>query len=413
MRLRHRDGLVANIGGMILAILCGRQIYAQDWPQWRGPDRDGAVSSFKEPSQWPESLKQQWKVDVGLGYATPLVVGERLYLFTRQAEEEVMTALDAASGKVIWRTSYPAPFKMVGATARHGAGPKSTPAHASGRLFTLGMTNIVTAFDAASGKQLWQKPATNAQPAFHTAMSPVVDGDQIIVHIGGPGEGALTAFDVATGKVRWAWTEDSPAYGSPIVVNLGGVRQVVTFTHRYLVGVAAATGELLWRRPFRTPSDTTSQTPILYNDTIIQMGRENGVTAFRVMRRDGTWTTEDVWQTKEVSQHMTNGVVVDGVLYGLSHLNGGQYFALDLATGGVLWKSEPRQAENAGIVRAGDTIFVLEDDGEIVVMKASRTGMNVLRRYDVADSQTWAQPAISGTRVYVKDVSNLTLWTLS
>ena len=235
----------------------------------------------------------------------------------------------------------------------------------------------------------------------------------MIVHVGGPGDAALTAFDVATGNVRWTWTGDSPAYGSPIVVELAGTRQVVTFTHQSLIGVAVATGELLWRRPFKTPSDTTSQTPILFRDTIIQTGRDNGVTAFRVVRRDGAWTTEDVWQTKEVSLHMTNGVVADGVFYGLSHLNAGQYFALDLATGKVLWKSEPRQAENAAMVRAGETIFALEDDGEMVVMKAARDKMNVVRRYDVADSQTWAQPAISGNRVYVKDVSNLTLWTLN
>jgi hypothetical protein len=109
---------------------------------------------------------------------------------------------------------------------------------------------------------------------------------------------------------------------------------------------------------------------------------------------------------------MTNGVVVDGVLYGLSHLNAGQYFGLDLATGAVLWKSEPRQAENAAMVSAGTTIFSLEEDGELVVMKASRTAMNVIRRYDVADSATWAQPAIAGTRVFVKDVSHVTLWAL-
>ena len=198
---------------------------------------------------------------------------------------------------------------MVGATARHGAGPKSTPTYANGRLFTLGMTNIVTAFDAASGKQLWQKPATKAQPAFHTAMSPVVDGDLMIVHVGGPGDAALTAFDAATGNVRWTWTGDSPAYGSPIVVELAGTRQLVTFTHQNLVGVSVAKGELLWQRPFRTPSNTTSQTPILYRDTLIQNGRENGVTAFRVVRRDDGWATEDVWQTKDVSLHMTNGVV--------------------------------------------------------------------------------------------------------
>ncbi|MGH9385529.1 MAG: PQQ-binding-like beta-propeller repeat protein [Vicinamibacterales bacterium] len=398
----------ATVGALALTV----QIAAQDWPQWRGPGRDGAVSTFRDPSPWPESLKQQWKVEVGLGYATPVLVGQRLYLFTRQADEEVMTAIDAVSGKTTWRTAYAAPFDMVKATARHGAGPKSTPTFANGRLFSLGMTNIVSAFDAASGKLLWQKPATKAQPIYHTAMSPVVDGNLMIVHVGGPGDAALTAFDVATGNVRWTWTGDSPAYGSPIVADIAGTRQVVTFTHRNLIGVSLATGELLWQRPFRTPSDTTAQTPIVVRDTIVQNGRDNGVTAFRVIRRDGAWATEDVWQTKEVSLHMTNGVVVDGVFYGLSHLNAGQYFGLDLTTGKVLWRSEPRQAENAAMVRAGNTIFSLEDDGEMVVMRASRTEMSVVKRYDVADSQTWAQPAISGSRLFVKDVNHLTLWTI-
>ena len=386
-------------------------LFAQDWPQWRGPNRDGALAAFREPAAWPEALQQQWKVEVGLGYASPLLVGQRLYLFTRERDDEVMRALDAASGKELWRTAYPAAFDMVKATARHGPGPKSTPTYANGRLFSLGMTNIVTAYDAATGKQLWQKPATKAQPMYHTAMSPIVDGDVMIAHVGGPGDTALTAFDVATGNARWTWTGDSPAYGSPIIADVGGTRQLVTFTNENLIGVALANGELLWRRPFKTPSSTTSQTPIVFRDTIIQNGRDNGVTAFRAVRRDGAWTTEDVWQTKDVSLHMTNGVVVDGVLYGLSHLNSGQYFALDLATGKVLWKSEPRQAENAGMVRAASTIFSLEDDGELVIMKPSRTAMEVVRRYDVADSQTWAQPAIAGGRLYVKDLAHLALWT--
>ena len=139
----------------------------------------------------------------------------------------------------------------------------------------------------------------------------------------GPGDAALDLRSMSQrATFGGVWTEDSPAYGSPIVVDLGGTRQLVTFTHQYLVGISVARGELLWRRPFKTPSDTTSQTPILYRDTIIQNGRSNGVTAFRVVRRDGAWTTEDVWQTQEVSLYMTNGVVIDDVLYGLSHLNG-------------------------------------------------------------------------------------------
>ena len=396
----------------VLFVMFTLQVASQDWPQWRGPNRDGAVSTFREPAAWPDVLTAQWKIDVGLGYATPLLVGDRLFVFTRQGEEEVMTALDAATGKLIWRTGYTVPFQPMKAAARHGAGPKSTPVYANGRLFSLGMTSVVTAFDAASGKQLWQTPPTKAQPMYHTAMSPIVEGDSVIVHVGGPGDATLAALDVASGRPRWSWTEDSPAYGSPVVGDVGGTRQLVTFTHQHLVGLNVTTGELLWRRPFRTPSDTTAQTPILFRDTIIQNGRDNGVTAFRATRRDGKWTTEDVWQTKDVSLHMTNGVAVDDVLYGLSHLNAGQYFALDLATGTVLWKSEPRQAENAAMVSAGTVIFSLEDDGELVVIKPSRSRMDVVKRYDVADSATWAQPTIARDRVFVKDLSTLTALVL-
>lgn len=397
---------------ILLLLLTSLPLTAQDWPQWRGPNRDGAASSFREPVTWPESLTRRWTVDIGLGYATPLLIGDRLFAFTRQQDDEVMTALDAATGKVIWSTRYAVPFEPMRAAARHGAGPKATPAYANARLFTLGMTSMVSAFDASSGKLLWQKPATKAQPLYHTAMSPIVDRDVVIVHVGGPGDTALSAFDVATGDVRWAWTGDSPAYGSPIIADIGSTRQLITFTHQYLIGLDVATGTLLWQRPFRTPSDTTAQTSIVFRDTIIQNGRNNGVTAFRPSIRDGKWTTDDVWQTKEVSLYMTNGVVVDGVLYGLSHLNAGQYFALDLTTGRVLWTSEPRQAENAALVSAGSVVFALEDDGELLVIRPDRTAMNIVRRYDVADSATWAQPTISRNRIYVKDVAGLTLLTV-
>lgn len=393
----------------VLSVPLGTIGAAEDWPQWRGPNRDGAVPSFNAPASWPGTLTELWKVDVGLGYATPLLVGERIYMFTRQGEDEVMMALEAQSGKIIWRTSYPAPFAMNPATSKHGPGPKSTPVFTDNRLFTLGMTGLVTAFDATTGRQIWQNPAPPVQAQFHTAMSPVVEGNLVIVHIGGEGNGALTAFEVATGDVRWSWDGDSPAYGSPMVFELGGTRQVVTFTHKNLVGVSLATGELLWRRPFETRSDTTSQTPILYQDMVIEAGRGNGITAFRVARAGDTWSTENVWHTDEVSLHMANAVAIDGVLFGFSHLNSGQYFGLDLVTGRVLWTSDPRQAENAAIVRADNTIFSLQDDAQLVVFRNSRTGFELLERYEVATSPTWAQPTLFDDKVFVKDVSTLAL----
>ena len=225
---------------------------AQDWPQWRGPNRDGAVKSFKAPTSWPASLTELWKVDVGLGYATPLLVGDRLYMFTRQGEDEVMMALDADSGEVIWSTSYPAPFKMNPTASKHGPGPKSTPTFADNHLFTFGMSGLVTAFDT-TGRQLCQHPTPPVQPTFHTAMSPIVDGDLVIVHIGGQDDGALTAFDVTTGDIRWSWDGDGPAYGSPMIFELGGTRQVVTFTQENFVGVSLDDGGAALAPPIRDP----------------------------------------------------------------------------------------------------------------------------------------------------------------
>ena len=384
----------------------------QDTAQWRGPNRDGSVVGFDVPAAWPEGLTRQWTVDVGFGYATPLLVGDRMYLFSRQGDDEVMQALDPATGETIWRSSYSAVFQMMPATRVHGPGPKSTPAYADGRLFSLGISGIVTAFDAADGRQLWQRPADPVEPLYHTGQSPIVDGDRVILHVGGQDDGALTAFDAATGAVQWSWDGDGPAYGSPVVAEVEGVRQVITFTQDNLVGVAAETGQLLWSRPFVTPSTTTSQTPQLYEGDVIQTGRANGVTRFRIVREGNAWTTEDVWRTDEVGLHMTNPVVVGDVLYGLSHLNSGQYFGLDLDTGEVLWTSPPRQAENAAILNAGDTILSLQNDAELVVLPSSRTAFEPVQRYVVADSSTWTQPTLIGNRVYVKDIETLTLWTV-
>jgi outer membrane protein assembly factor BamB len=335
-------------------------------------------------------------------------------MYTRQGNNEVMMALDADSGMEIWRTSYAAPFDMHPGTVPHGPGPKSTPAYAAGRLFALGMTGIVTAFDAETGDQLWQTSEATAHPPqlFHTAMSPVVEGDSVIFHVGGHDDGELTAFDVKTGDIQWSWSGYGPAYGSPLVVELEGVRQVVTFTREHMIGVSVDAGALLWQRPFPVNYDTSSQTPILFKDMLIQAGRDNGITAFRVIREGDAWTTDDVWQTREVSLHMTNGVVADGVLLGLSHLNSGQYFGLDLETGEVLWKGAPRQAENAAMIRAGDTVISLEDDAELLIVKPNRSSFDVLERYEVASSSTWTQPTLSGDRLYVKDLTSLTLWTL-
>ena len=394
------------------ALLFAAGAGAQDWPQWRGPERDGAARGFEAPAAWPEALSPAWTVDVGTGYATPLLVDGNLWQFARWGEEEVLYSIDPETGEIRWRSGYAAPFDMSPATQRHGPGPKSTPAYADGRLFVHGMTGSVTAFEAAGGEQLWHVPGTGVEPLYHTSASPLVHGGLVVVHVGGHDDGALTAFDAETGDVRWSWDGDGPAYGSAMLFEFDGVEQVVTFTQEHFVGVSVADGALLWSRPFTTQSDTTSQTPVLYRDLVIENGRGNGVTAFRVARAGDGWSTEDVWRTRDYSLHMANPVVRDGVMFGLSHLKRGQYFALDLDSGEALWESTPRQAENAALVRAGDIVFSLEEDAELVVFEASRAGLKEIRRYEVADSETWTQPTVAGDRIYVKDVSRLHRWDI-
>lgn len=398
----------------ILAVLLAGQVLAQDWTQWRGPNRDGALASFTEPREWPERLTQKWKVDVGLGYATPLVVGNRIYMFSRQGENEVMSALDAADGKVLWQTGYPATFTMNNAAAPHGQGPKSTPVFTNGRLYSIGMVGTVTAFDAATGKQLWQKPGTGVVPMYTShAFSPLVDRGLIIFHVGGHNQGALTAFDAITGDVKWSWNGDGPGYGSPILADLGGARQIVTITQSKLVGVDAATGALLWERPFVSSNFTNSITPILYGQTLIVSGNGGPTTALSVAKRNNQWVLETVWENADVPLRMSNGIIAGDALISLSTRNMGQYFSVDAKTGKTLWTSEGRQAGNAALVRTGNLVFSLESDGELVVFRGGQTAFEPLRRYKVADTDTWTQPAISGNRVFVKDVSTLALWTLN
>ena len=417
-------GFVAFAVVSVLGGLAPAHAQRTDWPQWRGANRDGAAA-FAAPATWPETLTLKWTADVGLGYSAPIIVGDRVYAFSRQGEDEVMRALDAASGKVMWESKYNATYKPnPAATRTHGTGPKSTPTFADGRLYTLGMSGIVTAFDAASGKQLWQKPKSDVEPLYHTAMSPLVDRGLVIVHVGGHGNGALTAFDARSGEVKWSWNGDGPAYGSPIAVDLAGTRQVITMTQDNLVSVSAATGELLWKRPYTVRATRNAVTPIVHNlpstkgsgaagGIVIVSGLGMPIVGFKVANKGGQWTSEDVWVNNDASMDMSTGVVVGDTLYGFSHRNSGQYFAIDANTGQTLWLSEARQADNAAIVRAGNLWFALDTLAELKVFRANPKQLEIVKRYTVADSATWAQPVLSGQRVLVKDLSKISLWALN
>jgi outer membrane protein assembly factor BamB len=395
-----------SIGLSITAIA---QSSPPDYPQWRGKNRDGAASAFAEPKVWPEKLTRRWKVKVGDGYATPIVVGKTVYSFTRSGANEVMMALNAATGQILWKTAYSAPYKIADAAAKPGAGPKATPLFHNGKLYTLGITGIVSAFDATTGKLVWQKPAPPEQPYFGMGGAPIGDKDLVIVP---PGSyGPLIAFDASTGDVKWTANGDS-AWISSIIVELGGTRQVVSITSKTIIGVSAADGTLLWRHPWVSIVTAGVMTPIVCGETIIVGSQRKGLTAIKPIKRDGKWVTDIEWETKEVSIFLSNPVLIRDTLFGLSELARGQFFALDAKTGRVLWLGQPSGVTNTTIVKAGDLLFFLNDDAELLVARSSQTGFEPLKRYTIADSATWTQPAISDNRVFIKDVTSLAMWSL-
>jgi outer membrane protein assembly factor BamB len=305
---------------------------------------------------------------------------------------------------------------MSPAAKRHGEGPKSTPTVAEGRLFTLGISGILSCWDADSGKPLWQHDFSNkfksTWPLFGTATSPMVEAGRLIVHVGGHDDGALAAFDPQTGQVAWQWDGDGPAYTSPIMATLHGTRQLITQSQGECIGVSATDGSLLWRFPFETQHVMNIVTPVVAGELVIFSGFRKGTMAYRLEKGQDQWSAEQVWHNPDVSMFMNSPVVVGERVLGLSQEEKGQFFCLDASSGKTLWTSDGRMGENAALLTAGDTVLALTTGSELIVFKASADRFQPLARYKVADTPTWAHPVIRGRKILIRDASSLALWTM-
>jgi outer membrane protein assembly factor BamB len=397
---------------LVLGTVTLAQSAKPDWSQWRGPQRDGTVSAAL-PATWPATLTKRWTIAVGAGHSSPVVSGDRVVVHARQGDREVTRAIALSTGKELWRDEYAAPYNVNPAAQSHGPGPKSTPAIAGGRVFTFGIGGVLSALDLKTGKLLWRTPPPAVLPEFGTAMSPVVEGTSVIAHMGGANNGALTAFDAATGKARWQWKGDGPAYASPVLTTIGGVRHVITQTQKTIVSVNAATGALLWQAPFTTAYEQNSVTPVVRGDLVIYSGLENGVTAIRLARKGDQWSASPAWKNDQVAMYMSSPVIAGTTLYGLSHRNRGQFFALDLTSGKTLWTTKGRDGENASLIAAGSVLLLSTTNAELIAARPNPAKFEEVRRYTVANSPVWAHPALAGSQVLIKDAESLICWSVT
>ena len=387
-------------------------VLAQDWPQWRGPNRDGKVSGFTAPQEWPKELTQKWRTTVGWGDATPALIGNKLYVFTRQGDEEVTLCLDAGSGKELWQDRYAAQA-VTGAPARH-PGPRSSPAVADGKVITIGVGGVLSCLDAATGKLVWRKdPFPKVVPQFFTAMSPIIVDGMCIAHLGGKGNGALIAYDLASGEEKWRWTEEGPEYASPALLTVEGTKQIVTLAEKNIVGIGVADGKLLWRLPFVPEGRAyNAATPIVDGQTVIYTGAGRGAKAVKIEKQGNGFAAKELWSNPELAPQFNTPVLKDGLLFGLS--NRGNLYCINARTGQTAWTDETSRDRGgfAAILDAGSCLLALPSNSELIVFKPSDSGYSELAKIKVADTPIYAHPVISGNRVFVKDQESVIMWTI-
>ncbi|MFH1737683.1 MAG: PQQ-binding-like beta-propeller repeat protein [bacterium] len=409
--MRNAIRMSAVIVGFVI-MLGATCAYAQDWPQWRGANRDGKVSGFTAPEQWPEELAQKWEKEVGAGDASPALVGDRLFVFTRQGEEEVILCLNASNGEEVWQDKYEAP-PVTGPAAREHSGPRSSPAVADGKVVTLGAAGIVSCLDAANGKVAWRKdPFPNVVPTFFTSMSPVIADGMAIAHLGGQGNGAIIAYDLNTGEEKWRWAGEGPEYASPALLTVDGTKQIVTLAEKSIVAIGVADGKLLWQLPFAPERRAyNAATPIVDGQTVIYTGAARGTKAVKIERQGDEFVPEELWNNPDLAPQFNTPVLKDGFLFGLS--NRDNLFCINARTGETAWTDPTARGRGgfAAIVDAGSVLLALPNDSNLIVFKPSGKEYTELAQIKVADAPTYAYPVITGKRIYVKDQGTLAMWT--
>ncbi len=401
-------------------------LHAADWPQWRGVGRDGHALDAQLPLHWPAAPpKPKWSTDIGLGYSGPAAVRGKVFIHSRDDAKgnERCLCLDAHTGKQLWEISYPCTFEAPDRTA--GKGPNATPTVDQDRVYFFGLGGMLTCVEIETGKILWQHDCqkeywgiikTNEGddawfPPCGASASPLVDGVTVIVPIGGKKAGAITGFDRNTGKLVWKALEDRSSYASPIIASLGGVKQIVAFTGTRMVGLRHSDRELLWDYPFPTKYEQTIVSPVVWKDLVILGGEAKPTVALKLARDGDKVKKEVAWKSEDLRMYLTTPVVFMGHLIGFDHRMS-RLVCLKLDNGETVWTSPNLATKNLTLVVAGNALFALTLEGDLLVMKASKEEFTQLAKWKVGERGTYAHLALAANTLYVKGPEKLVCYEL-
>lgn len=402
--------LTIIFSGILLIINALTPVFGQDWPQWRGTNRDSRITGFKAPAKWPSVLEEQWRVKVGYGDATPALSNGRLFVFTRIEDKETIQCLDSSTGEAIWKTHYPAEA-VTGPAARH-PGPRSTPLVINGKVIVVGATGIISCFAAETGKLLWKNiDYANMVPVYFTGMSPLAVDNRCYAHLGGPANSAIIAFDLDTGSIIWKYTGEGPAYASPGLMTIEKSKVVLMQTDSAMVALGAADGKVLWK--IQTPPARryyNSSSPVISNSIIIYSGQGQGTAALSVKKDREEYKLSELWRNQDIGNTYNTPVLKDGYLFGLS--DRGYLYCLDAASGETAWADTVRHRDFGSVIDAGRIMLALSSTSNLVVFEPVTSGYSEVALIKVSETPTYASPVISGDRMYIKDEEYLILYKL-
>ncbi len=388
---------------------------AADWPQWRGPERNGISPETGLLKEWPAAgPKLLWQAEgIGDGYSTPAVVGGRMYLISNQGmENEYLQALDVADGKEVWRTR----IGNVGPNkGPQYPGSRSTPTIDGKLIFALGSDGDLTCLDTADGKIRWQKNLRTdfgGQPGqWAYSESPLVDGDTLVCTPGGA-DATILALDKKTGNGIWKCAlpeADQAAYASPIVVNAAGVKQYVQFLQKGLVGVDAATGNFLWRYTKTAEgSPANIPTPIAQGDLVYSSAGRSGGGLVKIKNEGTSVTAEQVYFQQKLPTSIGGAVNLDGVLYGTT---GQGLVCADFATGEPRWQE--RGVGPGAVCYADGRLYIHTEDDAVVLVEPAAEEFRERGRFTLPQqpergrSKAWAYPVVANGRLYIRDLGSL------
>lgn len=375
------------------------------WTSFRGPDRDGYYRQQPVRTDWGSALTPLWKQPVGGGFSSFVIADGRAFTIEQRGRREVAAAYDLVTGRELWTSAWNALFQ------ENGDGPRATPAWHDNRLFVLGATGEFRALDAATGRTLWRTDiladagADNLE--FGMSASPLVVDNTVVVLPGGANGQSIVAYDRESGKRVWGALDDRTSYSSPMLVTLAGVRQILTFTATRLVGLSPENGKLLWELPWSTVNQA-SQPLITGPDRVFVSTTTDAAMLQVAAGADRQLTARELWRTNRMNNNFSSSVLHDGYIYGL---DGSILACIDASTGELKWKGG--RYGSGQVMLASGHLIVLTEQGELALVRADPKAHQEITRLPAIEGKTWNHPAMSDGILLIRNIEEMAAFDLT